>query len=133
MAVCGAAGQAPCAGVWKGFGEGVAPRFPMQCGSSSPSRFVFIKVKLQKLWSQPLPLWGRLLLRCPGSLQPSLGAARGAACTHWPSLARIPAAAVPVPGRAGSRLSTKRFILEGGNEKTPDLLFQSLRLQGDWC
>lgn len=36
-----------------------------------------------------------------------------------------------VPDRAGSRFSDKRFILEGGNERTPDLLFQSPGLQRD--
>lgn len=49
-------GQALCARVQKGFGEGVASGFPMQCGSSSTPQFVFIKVKSQKLWPQPLPL-----------------------------------------------------------------------------
>lgn len=36
-----------------------------------------------------------------------------------------------VPDRAGSRFSNKRFILEGGNERAPDLLFQSPGLQRD--
>lgn len=36
-----------------------------------------------------------------------------------------------VPDGAGSRFGDKRFILEGGNERTPDLQFQSPGLQPD--
>lgn len=54
-------------------GRGVAPRFPMQCGSSSPPRFVFIEVKLQKLWSQPLPLLGQTSAALPWLVAAQLG------------------------------------------------------------
>lgn len=56
-------------GIW----GGVAPRFPMQCGSSSPPRFVFIEVKLQKLWSQPLPLVGQTSAALPWLVAAQLG------------------------------------------------------------
>lgn len=69
-----------------------------------------------------------------GQLGPQPGSAAGASRHGLPC---VPAARREegqrgaVPDRAGSMFRDKRFILEGGKERTPDLLFQSPGLQRD--